>query len=127
MNTRTSAGGSTSRQPSMPPKNLRFVVFLVLYSTVLCTVLWFISNLATKTEPLRQILKKNTEFLWNEPQQKAFLRLKEELKHPVGLGSVLVQEQNGQMRIIAYASENLTDVERRYSQTEREALSLVWA
>ena len=108
----------------------------------------FIPNLATKTEPLRQILKKNTEFLWNEPQQKAFLELKEELKHPrtlayfdqnatktqiiayaspVGLGSVLVQEQNGQMRIIAYASKSLTDVERRYSQTEREALSLVWA
>ena len=108
----------------------------------------FIPNLATKTEPLRQILKKNTEFVWNESQQKAFLELKEELKHPrtlayfdqnaaktqiiadaspVGLGSVLVQEQNGQMRIIAYASKSLTDVERRYSQTEREALSLVWA
>lgn len=42
---------------------------------------------------------------------------------PVGLGSVLMQ--NG--KVIAYASRALTDVEKRYSQTKREALSIVWA
>lgn len=46
---------------------------------------------------------------------------------PVGLGGVLVQEKNGQRRIICYASRSLSDVEKRYSQTEKEALALVWA
>ena len=45
---------------------------------------------------------------------------------PSGLGAVLVQLQGDSLRVIAYALRNLTDVERRYSQTEKEALVLVW-
>ena len=33
--------------------------------------------------------------------------------------------QNG--RLVAYASRSLTSVEQRYSQTEREALAVVWS
>ena len=46
---------------------------------------------------------------------------------PVGLGAVLVQEQNGNWRPVYYSSRSLTAVERRYSQTEREAVAPVWA
>ena len=46
---------------------------------------------------------------------------------PVGLGAVLTQQQGGVWRVVSYASRSLTDVERRYSQTEKEALALVWA
>ena len=46
---------------------------------------------------------------------------------PVGLGAVLVQEQSQGPVVVSYASRSLSDVERRYSQTEKEALGLVWA
>ncbi|XP_064082956.1 uncharacterized protein K02A2.6-like [Macrobrachium nipponense] len=46
----------------------------------------------------------------------------------VGLGAILVQKQdNGCFKPVIYASRSLTDVERRYSQTEKEALAVVWA
>ena len=41
--------------------------------------------------------------------------------------AVLTQLQDGMWRVISYASRNLTDMERRYSQTEREGLALVLA
>ena len=40
---------------------------------------------------------------------------------------MLTQVQNGEGRVICFASRSLTDVERRYSQTEGEALGIVWA
>lgn len=47
---------------------------------------------------------------------------------PVGLGAVLFQKtRSGEYNIISYASKTLSDVEKRYAQTEREALALVWA
>jgi len=36
---------------------------------------------------------------------------------PVGLGAVLIQVQDGEHRVICYASRSLSAVERRYSQT----------
>ena len=46
---------------------------------------------------------------------------------PSGLGAVILQHQEYQWRPIAYALRCLNDVERWYSQTEKEALALVWA
>ena len=48
---------------------------------------------------------------------------------PVGILVILSQKDNSSddARVIAYASHSLTPVEKRYSQTEKEALSIVWA
>lgn len=46
---------------------------------------------------------------------------------PVGVGAVLIQCQAGVNRVICYASRTLTSVEKRYYQTEKEALAIVWA
>ena len=47
---------------------------------------------------------------------------------PVALGAVLLQfDENKQPHIICFASKSLTEVEKRYSQTEGESLALVWS
>lgn len=40
---------------------------------------------------------------------------------------MLVQEKNGESRSVCYVSRSLSQVERHYSETEKEALPLVWA
>lgn len=107
----------------------------------------FIPNFSEISEPLRRLTRKNTEFKWESEQDKAFRQLKEILSGeealayfkygcktriisdagPTAIGAVLVQLQNGVWRVVSYASRTLTDVERRYCQTEKEALGLVWA
>ena len=44
-----------------------------------------------------------------------------------GLGAVLSQKQNGQERVIAYASHLLQPAETRYPVTKRELLAATWA
>ena len=107
----------------------------------------FIPDLAKVSEPLRRLIRKDVHFSWGKEQEVAFNELKKRLaktetlgyfdsaaktlvitdSSPVGLGAILVQEQNGEERVICYASRSLTDVEKRYSQTEKEALGIVWA
>ena len=49
------------------------------------------------------------------------------LASPVGLGAVLVRQQGEDLRIISYVSRSLSDKKRRFSQTEKEVLAIVWA
>lgn len=113
----------------------------------------WIPDLATITEPLKELLRnknaKNSDIQeeWGQKQEDAFNHLKTVLTNvanlgyynvndrtvviadasPVGLGAVLVQVDNKGPRIIAYGHKTLTECERRYCQTEKEALALVWA
>ena len=101
----------------------------------------FIPNYATIVAPLRILTHQKTTWHWGKEEQSAFSELKDKLTtdvmayfdpakktkllvdaSPVGLGAVLTQEG----RVISYGSKALTDVETRYSQTEKEALAIVW-
>lgn len=107
----------------------------------------FIPDLATVAEPLRKLIRQEQCFTWGKQQEDAFNEIKslmmraENLAYfdknakteiqvdasPYGLGAMLIQVQNGVQRVISYASRSLSSVERRYAQTEREALGIVWA
>ena len=107
----------------------------------------FIPDFATTAEPLRKLTKKGVRFEFGEEQKNAFNELKRRLSNadnlgyfdkdaktliiadasPVGLGAILIQEQQGRKRVISYASKSLSAVERHYSQTEKEALAVVRA
>lgn len=113
----------------------------------------WIPNLATLTEPFRKLLrlklngKVNINEYWTIEQQSSFESLKMKLSDiktlafydpmdrtqviadasPVGLGAILIQFKRNCPRIIAYGNRSLTECEKRYCQTEKEALALVWA
>ncbi|XP_055635391.1 uncharacterized protein K02A2.6-like [Toxorhynchites rutilus septentrionalis] len=108
----------------------------------------FIPHLADKTEALRDLLRTGNIFKWTDEQQEAFNRIKlvvcqtdflgyfspKDLciviadASPTGIGAVLLQQNSSlETRIITFASKALTDVEKKYFQTEKEALALVWA
>ena len=107
----------------------------------------FIPNVATITDPLRELTKKNAKWTWGKAQEEALTKLKTHLTDdtvllgyfdrtkqtevivdtsPVGLGAQKEPNTEGPGRVIAYTSRALTNVERQYSQTKREALAIVW-
>lgn len=107
----------------------------------------FVPNYVKLVEPLLALLRKDAEWRWSSTEQHAFEQLQAVLSEdrvlgyfnptlhtevivdagPTGLGAVLVQHRsNGTKYVVAYASRALSDVERRYSQLEREGLAAVW-
>ena len=101
-----------------------------------------------KRNPLRDLLKKESAWLWGPAQQEAFQQLKADMASEqvlarydpeketmvssdassFGLGAVLMQKQpSGEMRPVAYVSRSMTETERRYAQIDKEALAITWA
>ncbi|XP_062537716.1 uncharacterized protein LOC134206052 [Armigeres subalbatus] len=107
----------------------------------------FIFQRADKTRHLRE-LSKAKDFYWNQELEDEFLYLKTSAwKHiktlgyfnrddetelfvdasPYGLGAILVQyDSESKPRIISCASKALTLAEKKYPQTQKEALAMVW-
>jgi hypothetical protein len=107
----------------------------------------FIPNHASISAPLRQLIKTETRFVWDQACEDAFQRLKELLmeepllKHPqfdmpfivycdaslFGLGAVLAQDIDGEIHPIAYASRALLPAEAKWHIRELEALAIIWS
>ncbi len=107
----------------------------------------FILNFSAVVEPMRDVLRENSDFTWTINAQKSFQKVKEliaqssalALFDPVlptivttdasdyGIGGVLTQlHPDKSERTVAFASRALTTTERKYSVVEKEALACVW-
>ena len=102
----------------------------------------FIPRLADKTEPLRALTHKGTEWQWTASHTKSFNDIKSQISEectptyfnptkPIvvqvdaslkGLGAALLQDG----KPIAFASKAFTDTEQRYANIERELLAIVF-
>ena len=106
----------------------------------------FLSNAATMLEPLNRLLKADMQWVWKMEQQNAFELSKKTLLNSeclvhfdntkqisvtcdsssYGIGAVLNLIIDGKERPVSFASRTLTSAERKYSQTEKEALALIF-
>ena len=98
----------------------------------------FCPELQKLLKPIYDLTRKGRLFIWEEEQQKAFDEIKYRLQRPPVLHlpnrhgrfqlysdtikfatcSVLYQIQNGQPRLIAYASKRMPEAAKNYSITE---------
>ena len=106
----------------------------------------FLRDPATILDPLYQLLKKGVSWVWGTEQQHAFQLIKTLLSSwkvltpfdpckplvltadagPVGIGAILSHRTADDENPIGYVSRSLNRAERNYSQTEREALAIIF-
>ena len=105
----------------------------------------FLRNLSTVLAPLYRLLRKGEPWCWGNVESVAFGKAKALLLNspvlahfdsqlpvilacdasPTGIGVVLSQRTQQGERPVAFYSRSLNATERRYSQTDREALAVV--
>ena len=109
----------------------------------------YIPNFATMVAQFTDLTKKRmpNKIKWNDGLEASFVELKRALlsnpvlKLPelqkefvlrtdasdVGIGAALMQEQDGKLFPVSYASRKLLPREQNYSTIERECLAIIWA
>ena len=107
----------------------------------------FIPNMAEISAPLTNLTKKYVRFEWTLECQEAFEQLKQALTqapvlaHPdlskpyilytdasaTAVGGILVQEQEGTERVIAYVSHKFTGAAQNWSAIEKEAYAVLYS
>ena len=106
----------------------------------------FSKNYAEVAAPLHELTRKLEPFVWTDRRQRAFESLKEHLTtapvlamsqddgqfvldvdaSDIAAGAVLQQKQDGELRVIGYASRIFHDCERKYCVTKKELAALVF-
>ena len=104
----------------------------------------FIKDYALTSEKLSGMLKGENKFIWNDERKAAFYELKERLLSPPllslptqdgqyildtdasqnSIGAVLSQIQEGEEKVLSYASKSMTKSERMYCITRKELLAI---
>ena len=125
-------------EPPKMIKGYRSFVGMVNFVSIFCP------ELQKLLKPMYDLTRKGRQFIWGEEQQKAFDKIKHRLQRPPVLhlpdrhgrfqmysdtskfatGSVLYQIQNGQPRLIAYASKRMPEAANNCSITELEMCGL---
>ena len=107
----------------------------------------FIPNLSSELSLLYALLQKSSQWCWGPEEEECFKKAKALLASPsllahfdptkqlilscdassVGVGAVLAhQAADGSSRPICYASRTLSPAEKKYSQLDKEALSIIF-
>ena len=107
----------------------------------------YIDNLSAQTDSLRQLLKKDIDWIWTEEHTAAFENLKQKITEILclahynsnypnvmktdastkSLGATLWQKKPDEnLKPISFASRFLSDTEKKYAINELELLAVVW-
>ncbi|CAI7889573.1 unnamed protein product [Closterium sp. NIES-54] len=106
----------------------------------------FIPDFSKRAVPLNKLLREDQKWLWEEPQEEALKGLMEAVKSgavlklpngkapfvlytdwsSVGMGAVLSQLEEGQEKVVAFASRTCNPAEANYSSYEGEGLVAIW-
>jgi hypothetical protein len=108
----------------------------------------FIESYATIAAPLYQLTRKETKFRWGKQEENAFVKIKNSISKDTtmayfdpkrqtilrteasfneGLAAALLQKTDKGMKPVHFVSRSMTGTEKRYSQTEKDALAIKWA
>ena len=105
-------------------------------------------NYAAIAAPLYQITRKETKFQWGSKEEKAFRKIQDSISSdktmayfdpskPIilqteasfseGLSAALLQKTDKGIQPVHFISQTMTKTEKRYSQTEKDSLAIIWA
>ena len=108
----------------------------------------FIQNYAAIAAPLYQLTRKETKFHWGKQEEEAFRKIQDTISSektmaffdpskPIilrteasfneGLSAALLQKTDRDIQPVHFISRTMTETEKRYSLTEKDALAIKWA